>query len=303
MYQHALKLKAAIVDGASFVEMAQAQLEAIMIAINALSLIDSRNAWIVIPKSLSNAVRTVFSIPCFALTDPRLFTDVLPLTMFPRTNSLLENVMLRLCISQICSMTVHCCGHRLISSARIRAFWLLKASLSGVQSRLSDHISSSEFLLPPALVVMRLVNKNFYEQALMTARALDVNMTDTFSQLTVHCLRLKNTPDGTSWVTYPTSASYFGLTSIFSITLLDSLADGADWLLTDKVVSWSRTPAERGWNYLQQSLERHDSLQTDYRYSKTVLDTILTHEKGTAIPPWLVRTLEVCYTSGGIHGR
>lgn len=45
---------------------------------------------------------------------------------------------------------------------------------------------------------MRLVNKNFYEQALMTARALDVNMTDTFSQLTVHCLRLKNTPDGTS---------------------------------------------------------------------------------------------------------
>jgi nuclear pore complex protein Nup160 len=79
----------------------------------------------------------------------------------------------------------------------------------------------------------------------------------------------------------------------FGDSYLDSVANGADWLLTDKVVSWSRTPAERGWNYLQQSLERHDSAQTDYRYSKTVLDTILTHEKGATIPPWLVRTLEV----------
>jgi nuclear pore complex protein Nup160 len=91
--------------------------------------------------------------------------------------------------------------------------------------------------------------------------------------------------------------SYFGLTLTLTTFVtnpyLDSLENGADWLLTDKVVSWSRTPAERGWNYLRQSLERHDSVQTDYRYSKTVLDTILTHEKGAPIPPWLVQTLEV----------
>jgi hypothetical protein len=76
-----------------------------------------------------------------------------------------------------------------------------------------------------------------------------------------------------------------------------SQEDGADWLLTDKVSSWTRTPAERGWTYLQQSLERHDSAQTDYRYSKAVLETILAHDKGSTTPPWLIQTMEVHQTS------
>lgn len=74
---------------------------------------------------------------------------------------------------------------------------------------------------------------------------------------------------------------------------INSREDGAGWLLTDKVSSWPRTPAERGWSYLQQSLERHDSAQTDYRYSKVVLETILTQDKGSAAPHWLIRILEV----------
>jgi nuclear pore complex protein Nup160 len=51
MYQQGQKLAGAIVDVASFVETAPAQLEAIMIAINALSLVDSKNAWIIVTRS------------------------------------------------------------------------------------------------------------------------------------------------------------------------------------------------------------------------------------------------------------
>lgn len=50
--------------------------------------------------------------------------------------------------------------------------------------------------MPPALIVIRLANMNFYEEALMTARALDVDMTDTFTQLTIHCVRLTRNADG-----------------------------------------------------------------------------------------------------------
>jgi nuclear pore complex protein Nup160 len=50
--------------------------------------------------------------------------------------------------------------------------------------------------MPPALIVMRLANMNYYEQALTTARALDVDMTDTFTKLVLHCMRLTRSPDG-----------------------------------------------------------------------------------------------------------
>ena len=37
----------------------------------------------------------------------------------------------------------------------------------------------------------------------------------------------------------------------------------ADWLLTDKVSSWPGSPAERGWRYLRQCLERVGQLHPD----------------------------------------
>jgi nuclear pore complex protein Nup160 len=198
MYQHALKLKAAINDGTSFVEVAQAQLEAIMIAINALSLVDSRNAWIVIPKSLSNTVRFIFCKPRFALNSSKVLHRRPALNHVPegKYSSRKHDGE----IVHLSDMQYDC--------ALLRAqIDLIRKDPSILTSQgksiclliqCSIHIFSTEFLIPPALVVMRLVNMNFYEQALTTARTLGVNMTDTFSQLTVHCLRLKNTPDGTS---------------------------------------------------------------------------------------------------------
>jgi len=41
------------------------------------------------------------------------------------------------------------------------------------------------------------------------------------------------------------------------------------------------------------SLERYDNAETDYQYAKASLETILTLDRSSAPPPWLVQTLEV----------
>jgi len=68
--------------------------------------------------------------------------------------------------------------------------------------------------------------------------------------------------------------------------------DTTDWLLTDKVSSWPGTPAERGWRYLRQSLQQHDNDDTDYKYSKTALETLLEADSSSSPPPWLIHILE-----------
>lgn len=73
--------------------------------------------------------------------------------------------------------------------------------------------------------------------------------------------------------------------------------DTSDWLLTDKVSSWPGTPAERGWRYLRQALERHDGLATEFRYNKAVLEAILSYDRAAAPPPWLITVLEVTKVS------
>lgn len=49
MYQRAIKLRDAIVDAKSFVSLAESQLEALSVAINALYLVDEKVAWIFVP--------------------------------------------------------------------------------------------------------------------------------------------------------------------------------------------------------------------------------------------------------------
>ena len=49
MYQRARKLQHLINDPTSFSSLAEAQLEAYTVAINALSLVDEKNAWLVLP--------------------------------------------------------------------------------------------------------------------------------------------------------------------------------------------------------------------------------------------------------------
>ncbi|KAG6885255.1 hypothetical protein C0993_004112 [Termitomyces sp. T159_Od127] len=68
--------------------------------------------------------------------------------------------------------------------------------------------------------------------------------------------------------------------------------DTSDWLLNDDLASWSGTPVERGWRYLRQALQQHDSAETDYRYSKATLETILGADRKSSPPPWLINILE-----------
>ncbi|KAF8211558.1 nucleoporin Nup120/160-domain-containing protein [Mycena galopus ATCC 62051] len=122
--------------------------------------------------------------------------------------------------------------------------------------------------LPPESIVLRLAQSNRFSLAMATASSLKVDMTDLFAHLTTRCLRLSRNPDAVIQ------------------------EDNSDWLLTDKVSSWPGTPADRGWRYLRQSLERHDGPDTDYKYTKITLETILGLQRTSPPPPWLIHSLE-----------
>jgi len=62
MYQRARKLQDLINDAVSFASLAEDQLEAYNIAINSLSLVDQKNAWVLLPISGDNVheVNSIF---------------------------------------------------------------------------------------------------------------------------------------------------------------------------------------------------------------------------------------------------
>jgi hypothetical protein len=102
-----------------------------------------------------------------------------------------------------------------------------------------------------------------------TARALDVDMTDVFSYLTDSCVRLSRAP----------------------ATVLEG--DTSDWLLTDSSTSWPGTFPERGWRFLRTALARHDGPATDFRYHKATFETLLSYDRFSPPPQWLMHTLEI----------
>jgi len=143
----------------------------------------------------------------------------------------------------------------------------------------------SEFLLTPAVIVMRLAHASQQNQAMAIARSLKVDMTDLFIHLTNQCVRLTRNPGSVLYVHYLSSP-------FFCIESLSRLEDTSGWLLTDSASSWQGTPSDRGWRYLQQALKRHDNVETDHCYAKASLETILSADS-LAPPPWLIDTLEV----------
>lgn len=137
-------------------------------------------------------------------------------------------------------------------------------------------------------MVLKLAQIGLFDTAIATAKSLNVDMADIFTLLTRQCLRLARHSDLILWVDLPSVASRISRT--FSREETPS-----DWLLTDKVSSWPGTAADRGWRYLRQALERHDSPQTGYSYSKVTLETILGFDRSTHPPPWLIHILEVSW--------
>ncbi|KAF8076014.1 nucleoporin Nup120/160-domain-containing protein [Lyophyllum atratum] len=237
MYQRARRLQNLINDPTSFASLAEEQLEAYLVAINALSLVDQKNAWILLPMPADQAheprKRRKLSrlIPEHRFTPGKFDSDIIHLPDMEYDYALL-------------------------------------AAQIDILRRDPALSASPEFLIPPPVIVLRLAQANRFSQAMATARSLKVDMTDLFCHLTGQCLRLSRNPD-----------------TVFQ-------EDTSDWLLTDKVSSWPGTPADRGWRYLRHSLQRHDGADTDYKYTKATLETILGSDSSSSPPPWLIHMLE-----------
>lgn len=73
---------------------------------------------------------------------------------------------------------------------------------------------------------------------------------------------------------------------------LDRQEGSPDWLLTERVSSWTGTLSDKAWRYLRQALSVYDKPETDFRYSKIALETIMQIQKAPP-PPWLVSALQV----------
>ncbi|KAJ7477151.1 nucleoporin Nup120/160-domain-containing protein [Mycena galericulata] len=238
MYQRARKLQDLIASDISLsATLSGQQKEAYMVAINSLSLVDRKNAWVLLPV----LVDIIF------VQQPhkrQKLTKYIPESRFtPGTPD-----------SEVVTLSQIQYEHSLLS-ARI-----IMVQREPTLSSFGD--------LPPESIVLRLAQSNRFNLAMATASSLKVDMTDLFAHLTTQCLRLSRNPD-----------------SVIQ-------EDNSDWLLTDKVSSWPGSPADRGWRYLRQSLERHDGSDTDYKYTKTTLETILSLQRTSPPPPWLIHSLE-----------
>ncbi|OJT13189.1 Nuclear pore complex protein Nup160 [Trametes pubescens] len=237
MYQRARKLAALMGDPAAFVELAELQLEAYVVAMNSLALVDTKNQWITLPVTVETGHEP---------RKRRRLSKHIPESKYAPGKRDAEMVELQ-------DMQYE---YALLSA---------RAALARGDPTL---LSAGELALPAPSIVLRLAQSNRFNTAMATARSLAVDMSDLFGHLTNRCLRLSRRPD-----------------AVMS-------EDTSDWLLTDKVSSWPGTPAEKGWRYLRQSLERHDGPQTDYRYTKVALETIMAFDRSSPPPPWLIHTLE-----------
>ncbi|TFY51621.1 hypothetical protein EVJ58_g10469 [Rhodofomes roseus] len=237
MYQRARKLGALIGDLSDFVSLTELQLEAYVVGMNALALIDQKNAWIVLPVTGE--------------------TEHEPRKRRKLSRNVPEN---RYSAGKRDAEIVH------LSDMQYE-YTLLSARLELI-GRDPTLLSAGGLTLSPPSIIMRLAQNNLFSVAMATARCLKEDMTDLFGHLTRQCLRLARNPDAVV------------------------AEDTSDWLLTDKVSSWPGTPTDRGWRFLRQALERHDGSETDFRYSKVTLETILEYDRASPPPPWLVHTLE-----------
>ncbi|KAF8665766.1 hypothetical protein AX16_000214 [Volvariella volvacea WC 439] len=236
MYQRGRKFAELLFESFSLA-LAEEQLESYLIAINALSLLDSSNAWILVPVPLDIKIEP---------QKRRKLSHHIPEDKY--------------------SLGIH--GVEVVQLSDIQQEYALLSAQIDLIRRDPSVQGLPDLLVPPPLIVLKLGQANRFNQAMMTARSLDVDMSDLFSDLAVQCMRLTRDPDAVIQ------------------------EDNSDWLLTDQVSSWAGSPADRGWRYLRQSLEKHDNIETDYKYTKATLDTILSIDRLAPPPPWLLQTLQ-----------
>ena len=112
MYQRARKLEDVITDATSFVTLAESQLEALSVATNALSLVDEKSTWVVMPV-MPDAVsknRLLFYFWSYAF--PRLANVKNSQNTYQRPSIYQASTMLRSFILRTWNMIVHSFEHK-----------------------------------------------------------------------------------------------------------------------------------------------------------------------------------------------
>ncbi|KAH9943007.1 uncharacterized protein BXZ73DRAFT_87453 [Epithele typhae] len=290
MYQRARKFAVATsADTLAFIEFAELQLEAYVVAMNALALVDPKNQWITLPITGENGHES---------RKRRKLSRHIPEHKYSAGNRDSEVVELR-------DMQYE--------------YALLSARVELVQ-RDPTLLSGGDFALPPESIVLRLAQANRFDTALAVAKSLDVDMSDVFSHLTARCLRLSRDPDSvmgedtSDWLLSDKVASWPGSSADKGWRYLRQALERHDGPATDyayakvaleTVMGFDRSAAPALWlvqslqeqhpEYLIRTCLRYEAFESAIDHTLTMMrksDSRLTDEVAkTAAVTWLPYTL------------
>ena len=292
MYQRARKLQDLASDPSLFTSLVDEQLEAYLFAINCLSLLDRKSAWIILPifsdnghEVSVNVNSVIFVLSWIKVRKRRRLTRNIPDDKYAEGRHDVE----------------------IVDLADIQHdYALLSAQLELLRRDPAMTVMSGELQRMPAFC---LNNVNHLGPSVISTPATFNFTTGTMQSLQLGILHRpqprcrhdrpfrtfdKSMSKALSRSRHcPVSLSLLNNQSYGMFLHLDRQEESSDWLLTDNVSSWPGTSADRGWRYLRQALERHDNAETDYKYTKVAFDTIVAFNGTTRPPLWLVRSLEV----------
>ncbi|KAL1744628.1 nucleoporin Nup120/160-domain-containing protein [Schizophyllum fasciatum] len=215
MYQRGRRLAAVMVDPISFANHVVEQLDAYLVAINALSLSDQQDPF----------------IACPSIDDPRKRRSTSKYIPEKRFKAKTPGVS-------------H--GVDVIRLSDLEYEYALLNAQADLIRRDPSILQAQEFLLPPETVVLRLAAANRFDAALSAACSLHVDMSDVFARLATQCLRLARgnvdvvLADAADWLLTDAISSWAGAPAEKGWRFLrDALArhDGrsTDWRYTKAV--------------------------------------------------------------------
>jgi nuclear pore complex protein Nup160 len=123
------------------------------------------------------------------------------------------------------------------------------------------------------------VQAGLFDQAILTARQLQVDMTGIFERLALKAVEAAQSA---------AHARSLGMPESF---------DNVSWLLSSPLVSSLDGPiAGRASQYLKIMLERHDGPETFHRYRQAVLEKLLEADRRVPLPTWLIDFFAVSFS-------
>jgi len=159
MYQFARRLAPLMETTAQFVVLGEMQAQAYLVAMNALSLIDPKSAWISLP---------VTSVIASQTRKRRKLSQHIPNNKYHES----------------------CADAEVVDLADLRYEYTLVHSRLELIKRYPDLLAASQHFLTGAQIVSKYAQVGSYDQAMSAGRSLGVDMTELFERLTVECLRL-----------------------------------------------------------------------------------------------------------------